>query len=58
MVPIPSSIIVPPETTLKNIGFITICDIAIDGESKGEIRWDGKKLRIVKPSLPEGKFFP
>lgn len=58
MVPIASSIIVPPEETLKNIGFITICDIAIDGQSKGEIRWDGKKLRIVKPSLPGGHFFP
>jgi len=53
-VPTPSSIIVPPEETLKNIGFITICEIIIDGQRKGEIKWNGKKLSIGKPSGPEG----
>jgi len=48
---------VDPEEVLKNIGFITICDVIIDTLKKGEVRWDGKKLSIHKSSLPEGKFF-
>lgn len=52
-----STVHVNPEDVLKNIGFITICDIIINTQNKGEVRWDGKKLSIHKSSLPEGKFF-
>jgi len=52
-----STIQVLPEEVLKNIGFITICDITIDNQKKGEVRWDGKKLSVHKSSpLPEGAF--
>ena len=57
-VPMPSSIIVSPEEILKNIGFITICEITIDGQRKGAVKWDGKKLSIYKPLIPEGAFSP
>ena len=52
-----STVHVAPEEVLKNIGFITICDITIDNQKKGEIRWNGKKLTVCKSSLPDGQFF-
>jgi len=48
-----STVHVDPEDVLKSIGFITICDIIIDAQIIGEVRWDGKKLSIHE----SGKFF-
>lgn len=37
-----------PEETIKEIGSIAICDIIIDGEVVGTVRWDGKECTLSK----------
>ena len=51
-----STVYVAPEEVLKNIGYLTICEIVIDEQSKGAVKWDGKKLSIFKSSVPAGAF--